>query len=79
MLQVIAFFLASIIGRIFLARIIGRKWKMFEETCMKNTDLTLSPVPAALVAQTQQRLVEEDPECLCTLDQGHQSVPADCR
>jgi ribonuclease HI len=52
----------------FLARIIGRKWKMFEETCMKNTGLTLSPVPAALVAQAQQRLVEDDPERLCALD-----------
>ncbi len=30
----------------FLARIIGRKSKMFEENCMKNTGLTLSPVPA---------------------------------
>ncbi len=35
---------------------------------MKNTGLTLSPVPAALVAQAQQRLVEEDPELLCALD-----------
>ncbi len=41
---------------------------MFEETCMKNTGLTLSPVPAALVAQAQQRLVEEDPERQCALD-----------
>ncbi len=35
---------------------------------MKNTGLTLSPVPAALLAQAQQRLVEEDPERLCALD-----------
>ncbi len=53
----------------FLALIIGWKWKVFEETCMKNTGLTLSPVPAALVPQAQQRLVEEDPERLCALDQ----------
>ena len=52
----------------FLARILGRKWKMFEETCMKNTGLTLSPVPAALVAQAQQRPVEDDSERLCALD-----------
>ncbi len=51
-----------------LARIIRRKWKMFEETCMKNTGLTLSPVSAASASQAQQRLVEEDPERLCALD-----------
>jgi hypothetical protein len=58
-LQVITFFLACIIGL---------KWKLFEETCMKSTGLTLSPVHAAWVAQAQQRLVEEDPERLCSLD-----------
>jgi hypothetical protein len=42
-----------------LARIMGLKWKMSEETCMKNTGLTLSPVKAASVFQAQQRLVEE--------------------
>ncbi len=52
----------------FLARIIGRKWKMFEETCMKNTGLTLSPVSAAALSLAQQRRVEADSQRLCALD-----------
>jgi hypothetical protein len=52
----------------FLTRIIELIRKMFEETCMKKTGLTLSPVSAALVAQAQQRLVEDDSKRLCVLD-----------
>jgi hypothetical protein len=36
---------------------------------MKNSGLTLNPVSAALVAQAQQRRVEDDSEHLCVLDQ----------
>jgi ribonuclease HI len=54
----------------FFARTIGRKWKMFEETCMKSTGLILSPVSAASIAQARQRLVERDvdSESMCNLD-----------
>ncbi len=39
----------------FLARNIGRRWKMFDESSLKNTGLVLCPVPATSVARARRQ------------------------
>jgi hypothetical protein len=39
----------------FLARNIGRRWQMFEESSLKNTGLVLRPVSATSVAQAKRQ------------------------
>ena len=45
----------------FLARNIGRRWKMFEESSLRSTGLVLRPVSTTSVAQAR-RQPTDDPE-----------------
>ena len=42
----------------FLARCVGPKWTVYEETRMGNMGLTLSKVPAAVVATARKPFVD---------------------